>query len=295
MFDVVVVGGSYAGQSAALQLARARRKVLVVDGGKRRNRFARESHGFLTQDGTDPAEIAARAREQLLKYPNVEWREGVAEDASGSADAFSLNVGGERVEARRVVLAMGVADELPPVPGLAERWGQSVFHCPYCHGYELKQGRVGVLGVNPFSLHQALMLPDWGATTFFLNNAFEPDAAQLAQLQARGVTLERTPVARISGDRADMELADGRVVGLDGLFTATRTHVSSPIAAEFGCAFEDGPMGAFIHTDAMKATSVPGVFACGDAARAAGTVAWAVGDGAMAGAATHRTLMFGLG
>jgi len=295
MFDVVVVGGSYAGQSAALQLARARRKVLVVDGGKRRNRFADESHGFLTQDGADPAEIAARAREQLLKYPNVEWRDGVAENASGSADAFELSVNGKTVAARRVVLAMGVADELPPVPGLSERWGKSVFHCPYCHGYELNQGRIGVLGVVPMSLHHALMLPDWGQTTFFLNNAFEPDAAQLAQLAARGVTLERTPVKRISGERADMELADGRVIALNGLFTATRTSVSSPVAAELGCAFEDGPLGTFIHTDMMKATSLPGVFACGDAARAAGTVAWAVGDGAMAGAATHRTLMFGLG
>ncbi len=295
MFDAVVVGGSYAGQSAALQLARARRKVLVVDGGKRRNRFAHESHGFLTQDGVDPAEIAAKAREQLLKYPGVEWRDANVDEASGRADAFWLGVGGETVAARRLVLAMGVHDELPPVPGLTERWGKSVFHCPYCHGYELNQGRVGVLGVSPLSLHHALMLPDWGETTFFLNDAFEPDAGQLAHLAARGVQLERTPVTRISGGRADAELADGRVVSLDGLFTATRTSVSSPVAAQLGCAFEDGPMGAFIQTDAMKATSVPGVFACGDAARAAGTVAWAVGDGAMAGAATHRTLMFGLG
>lgn len=295
MFDAVIVGGSYAGQSAALQLARARRKVLVVDGGQRRNRFADESHGFLTQDGVDPGEIAARARAQLLKYPNVEWRDGAVEEAAGKADAFSLRVEGESVAARRVVLAMGVADELPPVPGLAERWGKSVFHCPYCHGYELNHGRIGVLGVVPMSMHHALMLPDWGSTTFFLNEAFELDADQLSQLKARGVTLERTPVKRISGARADMELADGRLVSLDGLFTATRTRVSSPLADQLGCAFEDGPLGAFIRTDGMKATSIPGVFACGDAARAAGTVAWAVGDGAMAGAAAHRSLMFGLG
>jgi thioredoxin reductase len=295
MFDAVVVGGSYAGQSAALQLARARRKVLVVDGGKRRNRFADESHGFLTQDGVDPGEITTRAREQLLKYPNVEWRDGVVDDAAGRADAFSLRINGEAVDARRVVLAMGVTDELPPVPGLAERWGKSVFHCPYCHGYELNQGRIGVLGVVPMSMHHALMLPDWGPTTFFLNDAFDLDADQLGQLEARGVTLERTPVSRISGARADMELADGRTVPLDGLFTATRTSVSSPVAGQLGCDFEDGPLGAFIRTDAMKATNVPGVFACGDAARAAGTVAWAVGDGAMAGAATHRSLMFGVG
>lgn len=295
MFDAVVVGGSYAGQSAALQLARARRKVLVVDGGQRRNRFADESHGFLTQDGVEPGEIAARARAQLLKYPNVEWCDATVDEAAGSADAFRLGIGGETVAARRIVLAMGVADELPPVPGLAERWGKSVFHCPYCHGYELNLGRIGVLGVVPMSMHHALMLPDWGATTFFLNEALELDADQLSQLKARGVTLERTPVTRISGARADMELADGRVVSLDGLFTATRTRVSSPVADQLGCAFEDGPLGAFIRTDGMKATSVPGVFACGDAARAAGTVAWAVGDGAMAGAAAHRSLMFGLG
>lgn len=295
MFDAVVVGGSYAGQSAALQLARARRKVLVVDSGKRRNRFADESHGFLTQDGVDPGEIAARARSQLLKYPNVEWRDGVVDKAAGSADAFSLSIAGETLAARRLVLAMGVADELPPVPGLSERWGKSVFHCPYCHGYELNEGRIGVLGVVPMSLHHALMLPDWGQTTFFLNEAFELDADQLGQLQARGVTLERTPVKRISGARADIELADGRVISLDGLFTATHTSVSSPVAGQLGCAFEEGPLGAFIRTDGMKATSVPGVFACGDAARAAGTVAWAVGDGAMAGAAAHRSLMFGVG
>ena len=266
----------------------------MVDDGERRNRFADESHGFLTQDGSDPAEIVARARAQLLKYPNVEWREGDVDDASGIADAFSLTISGETVVARRLVLAMGVVDELPPVPGLAERWGKAVFHCPYCHGYELNEGRIGVLGVSPISLHHALMLPDWGQTTFFLNDAFEPDASQLAQLEARGVTLERTPVARVSGKLADVELADGRVVALDGLFTATRTSVSSPVADQLGCAFEDGPLGAFIRTDGMKATSVPGVFACGDAARAAGNVAWAVGDGAMAGASAHRTLMFGL-
>ena len=130
MFDVVVVGGSYAGQSAALQLARARRKVLVVDGGNRRNRFVDESHGFLTQDGAIQRKLPRERAMQLLKYPNVEWRDGVAENASGSADAFQLRVDGETVAARRVVLAMGVADELPPVPGLSERWGKSVFPLP---------------------------------------------------------------------------------------------------------------------------------------------------------------------
>jgi len=190
------------------------------------------------------------------------------------------------------VLATGVIDHLPEVPGLAERWGRHVFHCPYCHGYELNQGRIGALGVSPFSMHVALMLPDWGQATFFLNGAFEPDADQLAQLQARGVVLERGLIDRIEG-AMDIVMRDGRVIAQDGLFTLTRVEVASPIAQALGCEFEDGPLGRTIKTDAMKATTVPGVYACGDAARQGGSLPLVVGDGTMAGAATHQSLIFG--
>ena len=294
MFDAIIVGGSYAGQSAALQLARARRNILVIDEGKRRNRFAAHSHGFLGHDGRDPAEIADRAREQLLAYPNVSWLADRAENAERLADGFALtDTSGTRHESRTVVLATGIKDGLPEVPGLAERWGRAVFHCPYCHGYELNRGHIGVLAVSEISMHHALMLPDWGTTTFFLNGAFEPTADQLAQLAARGVTVEKEKISALAGDPIDVVLEDNRRIALDGLFTATATEISSPIAAQLGCDLADGPTGRFIRTDEMKATSVPGVFACGDAARAAGNVAMAVGDGAMAGAATHRKLMFG--
>jgi len=294
MYDAIIVGGSYAGQSAALQLARARRNILVMDEGVRRNRFAAHSHGFLGQDGRDPAAIASDARQQLLAYPNVTWLAGRAEGAERLDNGFAVaDKSGLRHEARSVVLATGIKDGLPDVPGLAERWGRAVFHCPYCHGYELNQGRIGVLAVSEISMHHALMLPDWGTTTFFVNGAFEPSADQLAQLSARGVTVEREKIRALEGDPIDVVLADGKRVALDGLFTATATEVSSPIASQLGCDFADGPTGRYIQTDGMQATSIPGVFACGDAARAAGNVALAVGDGAMAGAATHRKLMFG--
>ena len=143
-------------------------------------------------------------------------------------------------------------------------------------------------------MHHALMLPDWGKTTFFLNGSFEPDADQLGQLAARGVIIERTPVARLEGDRASMVLADGRRIDVEGLFTATRIKPSSPIAEQLGCAMDDGPTGPYVKTDAMKQTSVPGVFACGDIAKPFGSVAQAVGDGNFTGASVHRTLMFGL-
>ncbi|MHC9083869.1 NAD(P)/FAD-dependent oxidoreductase [Luteimonas sp. RIT-PG2_3] len=292
-FDAVVIGGSYAGLSAALQLARARQRVLVVDAGSRRNRFATTSHGFLGQDGRAPDAIATDGRRQLLAYPNVQWHDGRVTRAQAATDGFDLQLDeAAQVYGRRLVLAVGVVDELPAIDGLAERWGRSVFHCPYCHGYELQRGRIGVLAVGPLSQHHALMLPDWGTVTLFTNAAYVPDEAQHSALAARGVAIDTTPVAQLR-DVATVELSDGRRIALDGLFTLSRTRMASPVAEQLGCRFEDGPTGPFIATDAMKATSVPGVFACGDAARAAGSVALAVGDGAMAGAAAHQSLIFG--
>lgn len=290
--DVVVIGGSYAGMAAALQLLRARRKVLVIDAGKRRNRFADESHGFLGQDGVDPAEIARKAREQLLAYPTLTWVEGLAERAEGAKDAFTVTTtDGARYDTRRLLFAMGVSDALPAVAGLGERWGKSVFHCPYCHGYELDQGRIGCIATGPMSLHQAQLLPEWGETTLLLNGSFVPDAEQRADLAKRGVIIEETPVERLEG-KADVRLTDGRLLEFAGLFTASSVAPASPIAEHLGCAIEETPFGTQIQTDAMKETTISGAFACGDAARIPHSVTLAVGDGAWAGAQLHRSLVF---
>jgi thioredoxin reductase len=269
--------------------------VLVIDAGMRRNRFAGASHGFLTQDGTPAAEIAAKGRLQLLAYDTVEWLSGEAATAEPTEEGFRVTMAatGEERIGKRLVLALGVKDHLPEIPGLEERWGKSVFHCPYCHGYELDRGRIGVLALSPKSLHHAVMLPDWGQTTFFLNGVFSPDPEEAERLRRRGVTLDDGMVDHIEGDQATVVMRDGRVVPLDGLFTLTRTSVASPIAEQLGCAFDEGVTGAVIRTDAIKATTVPGVFACGDAARMAGSVTLAVGDGALAGMAAHQSLIFG--
>lgn len=293
IYDVIIVGGSYSGISAGLQLARARRKVLVIDAGQRRNRFASYSHGFLGQDGRNPGEIASEARAQLLRYPTVEWISQPAILATTGDDGYVVTVkSGEHFPTRRVILATGVMDELPEIPGLSELWGQRVFHCPYCHGYELDGGPIGVLAASPLAIHHALMLPDWGPTTLFLNEVFEPDAHQLVNLARRGVIVEAEPVLSVGGEQADVTLASGRVIKLAGLFTQPRTHMVSPLAAQLGCEFEAGPTGEFIKVDAMRETNVSGIFACGDAAIGAGNVAIAVGDGARTGAAAHQSLMF---
>lgn len=294
MHDVIIIGGSYAGMAAALQLLRARRRVLVIDAGQRRNRFAESSHGFLGQDGAHPGEIAGQAREQLLAYPTVTWIEGMAERAEGERDDFTVtDAGGMPHRGRRLLFATGVTDTLPEIDGLAGRWGKSVFHCPYCHGYELEQGRIGVLAAGAMSLHQALLMPEWGDVTF-LSNGMEFDEGQRAELSARGVAIEGTPVVRLEG-HADVRLADDRVLTFSGLFTATRTAPASPVADGLGCVLEETPFGLQVKTDAAKETTVPGAFACGDAARVPHSVSLAVGDGAWAGLQVHRSLVFGEG
>lgn len=292
MYDVIVVGGSYAGMAAALQLVRGRRNVAVLDAGQRRNRFAGTSHGLLGQDGRSPSEIAGEAKAQLAKYPNLSWRDDTAVGTEMIEDQFIVRTTKDEVlTAKRLVLATGVTDELPPVPGLAERWGRSVFHCPYCHGYELNNGPLGVLATGEASMHQALLIPEWGQTTLFTNSVFEPDDEQRQQLQSRAVVIERDPVVEIVGD-ATVKLSDGRIIELAGLFVAPRFKPASPLANELGCEFAEGPLGNYVKTDETKETSVAGVFACGDVARAAGNISFAIADGAMAGIGAHRSLIF---
>jgi len=289
-FDVIVVGGSYAGMSAALQLARARRRVLVIDNGAPRNLPAELAHGFLGQDGQSPARISAQARAELLAYPSVSWHEDQATQATASDAGFRIDcASGQCFRADRLVLAFGVRDELPDIDGVAERWGRSVFHCPYCHGYELDGGRIGVVACSREGAdQQALLLTDWGQVTLFRHADEDgPDSAMAERLAERGVAVERGRVRRIS-DTATVELADGRRVVMDALFIAPAARLSSPLAEQLGCEREDG---GCITTDAAKQTTVDGVFACGDAARMAGSIALAVGEGALAGVAAHRSLL----
>src|SRR5687768_12197384 len=188
-FDALVVGGSWAGLSAAMQLVRARRRVLVDDAGRPRNRLAHTYHGLFGQDGRTQTARLEAARAQVLAYPTASFREGeatgVVPPPEPDGDFEIALASGSIARTRRLVIATGVVDELPDIPGLRERWGKSVLHCPYCHGYEVAGGRLGVLAVGEKSMHQALLLPDWSAdVTLFTNDAFEPDEAQLGALRS---------------------------------------------------------------------------------------------------------------
>ncbi len=294
--DAVIVGGAFAGLAAATYLARARRRVCVIDAGQPRNRFAPASHGFLGSDGSEPASILSRARAQLAAYPGVTFIEGEASDASVRGDGFAVSLAsGEEIAAHKAILAFGLRDELEPIPGLRERWGRTVLHCPYCHGFEFSDRPLGVLFRTPLSVHQACLVAEWGPTTLFLNGGdLESDAAD--RLARHRVTVERGRLGRLVGEAGALtgvELADGRVRAVEALYVAAHCCLASPIAGQLGVAIDDGPMGPIIRTDADKMTSVAGLYAAGDIARAPHSVSWTVADGVTAGTSLHRALVFG--
>lgn len=301
--DALVIGGSFAGLSAAMQLARARRSVCVVDAGEPRNRFAAAAHGFFGLDGVPPIELMAQARAKLLAYPNVHFVQGRAMgakadeiDAADGAGGFTVTLdSGAQLSAKKLLLAFGVADTLPALDGLRERWGRSVLHCPYCHGYEVGGGPLGVLYASALSLHQAVLIPDWGPTTFFLDGHDDAlDEATRVKLLGRGITLEPARVAGLEGESprlTGVRLADGRVVPIDALFVASRTRMASPLAEQLGCAFDEGPQGPVIRTEASKLTTVPGVYAAGDAGQIPQNATLASADGLIAGVSLHQALI----
>lgn len=294
--DVAVIGGSFAGLAAAIQLARGRRRVLIVDGGQPRNRFAAHSHGFLGQDGRPPLEILATAREQVLAYPTVEWVSANVRQIRKGPEGFEVETqDGRRAMARRVLLTYGVTDHLPAIEGLRALWGSAVFHCPYCHAYEFGDRPLGIVATGPASIHQALMLPEWSPDVIlFTNDAMTPTDEERAQIEGRGVRIEETPINRVIGEGQELravELADGRIVERAGLLVAPQTFPSSSLHEALGCEVEEIPTGVYVKTDGLKETTVPGVFASGDLARPFGSVSLAVGDGAFAGASVHRSLI----
>ncbi|WP_390347520.1 NAD(P)/FAD-dependent oxidoreductase [Variovorax boronicumulans] len=296
--DALIVGGSFAGLSAAMQLARARRKVCVVDAGAPRNRFAAASHGFFGQDGMPPLQMIADARDKLLAYPSVTFVDGtVTAAAADGAEGFTVSLSsGEQLSTRKLLLAFGVQDGLPDIAGLGERWGKSVLHCPYCHGYEFGDRPLGVLFHSTHPPDHALLIAEWGPTTLFLNGDAGPDAEARARLQSHGVTLEPGRIAGVEGqgtDLAAVRLDDGRRVPIEALFVAPHTRPTSALAEQLGCAFDDGPTGPVLRVDAMKTTTVPGVYAAGDVAMAFSNATLASADGLFAGVSMHRALVFG--
>jgi len=292
--DAVVIGGSYAGLSAALQLVRARRRVLVIDDDRPRNRFAARAHGVLGHDGRPGAEIAAAARAQVAAYPTAAFRMAEAVDVSRIDGGFSVAFAdGTKTLGRRLILAHGVEDVLPDIPGVKERWGRTALHCPWCHGYEICGGPIGVLGRGDHAVAYATIVAEWGQVVLFMDPAglSQDDARVLAR---RGVAIEPTPIAQLEGEAPTLtgaRLTDGRFVPLKAIFVGASVRQSSGFAESLGCEMTDSPMGRIVKVDAQQQTTQPGVFAAGDLARPAGNITLATTDGMLAAHGAFRSLI----
>jgi thioredoxin reductase len=304
-WDAVVVGGGAAGSSAALMLARARRSVLVVDAGQPRNAVAAHMHGVLGHDGKPPRQLIAEGRREIEGYGGVvvDGRvERIEALAGESVPRFRVGLdGGDAVSARRVILATGLADVLPEVPGLAAHWGAGVVVCPYCDGWEVRDRRIGVLATGPGSLHHVQMLRQWSADIAFLvaggtadGAPLAIDAATRAGLDARGIRIEEAAVVRVLGERGALEgveIADGRILPLDSLFAMPGVAPRDAFARELGAATEETPWGPFVAADPMGRTSVPGLLIAGNASSGSANVPVAMAAGTMAGAMANADMV----
>lgn len=294
--DAIIIGGGFAGLSAALQLARARRRITVLDTGEPRNRFASHSHGFLAQDGRPGRDILADARRQLAAYETVTFREASANRLDGERDAFSVITGdGGQINARRVLLATGFEDQLPTIPGLAERWGKTVLHCPYCHGYEVGGGPVGVLARTPEAARFAAVVADWGNVTLFTNEVPEPDEEALAVLAERNVKLRPGRVTAITDGPDGMlsvETGPGIPTFVKALFVMPEARMRSAIPADRGLKLKETPIGKILQTDDTGQTSLPGLYAAGDIALGAANISLASANGVKTGVFLHHSLIW---
>ncbi|NUT35127.1 MAG: NAD(P)/FAD-dependent oxidoreductase [Hamadaea sp.] len=291
MVDVVVVGGGAAGLNAALVLARARRKVTVIDAGEPRNAPAAHMHGFLSRDGMPPAELLAVGRAEVTGYGGEILSGRVAKVAPG----FTVTLDdGREVQARRVLVATGLWDELPETPGVRERWGADVVHCPYCHGYEVRDQAIGVLG-NPAampggSVHQALLVRQWSADVVLFANGVDISGDERRKLDARGVRVVPGSVGRLVSGAAGLEaveLVDGTRVARTAVFVAPRFVADDRILRDLGC----DPVNGWVPVDPTGRTAVPGVWAAGNVVDPKLSVIGAAGAGAMAAFALNFDLV----
>lgn len=301
MWDVVVVGGGAGGLSAALSLARSRRRVLVVDAGEPRNAPADGVHNYLGREGTAPAELTAIGQAEVESYDGVVRAGRVVSAVASRQGGFEVALDdGTSVRARRVVLATGVLDELPAVTGLAARWGRDVIHCPYCHGWEVRDRRVGVLATSPMAMHHVgLMCQLTDDVVLLTNDAFVPERHAADELAARGVRVVPGVVSAVEVvDEAlrGVRLADGTVVGLDALLVPTVVRARAQVATTLGLATTEQRMGEtlfgeVIEVDARGETAVPGVWAVGNATDVSATVIASAAAGTKTGAMVNADLV----
>ncbi|RKR85917.1 thioredoxin reductase [Micromonospora pisi] len=296
-FDVAVIGGGAAGLSGAVTLGRARRSVIVIDAGSPRNAPAEGVHGWLTRDGISPAELVETGRKEVDQYGGV-LHHGEARSARRTPDGFEVVLAdGTVVAARRLLVTTGLVDELPDIPGLRQRWGRDVIHCPYCHGWEVRDQPVGILGTGPWAVHQALLFRQWTSDLVLFTHTAPPlTDEQAEQLAARDIRVVTGPVDAldvVDDQLTGVVLADGTVVARRALVVLSRLVASSGVLATLGLQTTADPrgVGEFVAADPTGLTEVPGVWVAGNVTDLVAQVVTAASGGVLAGAAINADLI----
>ncbi|WP_090602520.1 NAD(P)/FAD-dependent oxidoreductase [Parapedobacter koreensis] len=292
-FDVVIVGGSYAGLAAGMALGRSIRRVLIIDGGKPCNAQTPHSHNFLTQDGNTPAGIATLGREQVLAYPTVQIIQDEAIDVSGENLDFRIETAaGTRIIAKKVLFATGIKDQLPAIDGFAACWGISVIHCPYCHGYEYRNEPTGLLANGEMAFEKSRLIANWTKQlTVFTNGEptiSDDHAKQLAAMDIAIVTAPLQQVVHTAGHLNHIVLADGNKFALTALYAAVPFVQHCPLLEQLGCELLES---GHVKVDGFQKTTVPGIYAAGDNVTKMRSVASAVAGGTTAGAFINHELI----
>lgn len=293
MYDVVIVGGGPAGLSAALILGRARRSVLVCDTGHPRNARSRAMHGFLTRDGIAPADFLRTARGQLATYPSIELRRIEAVNAVCRSGGFDVTLAnGETVQSRKLLIATGVTDNVPDVPGFNELYGATVFHCPYCDGWEVRDQPIAIYGRGKRGIGLSLELLGWSRDLVLCTDGpSELDDDERGRLAANGIGLREERIARLDGRDGQLErivFADGRALPRRALFFSTGQRQQSPLALALGCEINEK---GTVRTGKYESTHLAGLFVAGDASRDVQWVIVAASEGAEAAFAINRDLL----
>ncbi|RYG53552.1 MAG: NAD(P)/FAD-dependent oxidoreductase [Chitinophagaceae bacterium] len=292
-FDVIIVGGSYSGLAASMALGRALKKVLIIDSGKPCNAQTPHSHNFLTQDGNTPAEIALQGKEQVRKYHYVNFYQGIASSGKKVQNGFDITTSaGDTFHASKLIFATGIKDIMPKIEGFEACWGISVIHCPYCHGYEVRNERTGILGDGDKAFEFAKLISNWTKDlTIYTNGKSSITSAQLVSLAKHNIRIVEKEIEKLEhtdGNIRNILFNDGTKSFLSALYSPRPFEQHCRIAESLGC--ELTPDG-YVKVDAFQETTVSGIYASGDNATKMRTVANAVAMGTTAGMSASKKLI----
>lgn len=293
LYDVIIVGGSYAGLSAAMALGRSLKKVLIIDSGKPCNSQTPHSHNFLTRDGETPANLATIAKAQVLAYPTIEFVDGLAQNAKKTVDGFTITTAAHQIfEAKKIVIAAGVKDIFPSIKGFAECWGISVLHCPYCHGYEVKGKTTGIIANGEIGFEFTKLISNWTKDlTLFTNGVTDINPDDQAKLLAKKINIVEKEIDEIiheNGIVKHLKFKDGSNQKLEAIYARVGMEHNTKIIADLNIELSEQ---GYIAVNAFKQTNVAGVYAAGDCTTMMRSVASSVADGNSAGAILNRELV----